>query len=110
VTQLVLPRELAAELSWIDAPCVKFVDDWEDAKTYGVTEVVENRHTGQEKRWTSIHELVIRTKDGALWRRLYERGLTERQFQEPFETEGELIPFDQVKPRPKSVIEYVPFD
>ena len=108
MTQLAIPKDLAAELAWIDAPCSAFVDSWEDPKVYGITEVVENRHTGQQTRWESIHELVIRTKDGALWRRLYRKGLTEYQESRPFEGEGALIPFDQVKPRAKSVIEYVP--
>jgi hypothetical protein len=105
---LKLPNQLAGELAWINAPCTSFVHDWQDPKTYGVTEVVENRHTGEQTRWSSVHELVIRTKDGALWMTSYTQGLTESQDERPFEYDGDEIEFTQVNPVPVSHIEYQP--
>jgi len=75
---------------------------------FDVTELVENRPTGDTTRWTSIHELVIRTKDGALWRATYEEGLTERQDTWAFDDAGDLIDFKQVRPVVVSSIGYEP--
>ncbi len=111
MTQLKLPALLAIELAWCVAPIGKghFTTGFQaDLDVFGITELVENRHTGEQGRWASHHELVIRTADGQLWRRLYERGLTEYQSVQPFENEGAVIPFDAVKPVPKTVIQYVP--
>jgi len=104
---LKLPNRFARDLAGVEAPRTTIGYYWEEFQPANtVTEVVENRHTGEEKRWTSIHELVIKTKDGALWRSLYEQGLTEYQDVEPFEYEGDLIEFTQVKPVPVEHIEY----
>jgi hypothetical protein len=48
-------------------------------------DVIENRHTGKETRWTSIHELVVKDDDGRLWCAMYEAGLTECQDVSPFD-------------------------
>jgi len=111
---LKLPNQLAKELSDITAPCVKFSPDepeydW-NPSAYNITAVVENRATGDTKRWTSIHELVIRTKDARLWHATYEQGLTEGQYQDAFEYDGEEIIFTQVRPVPVEHIEYQAVD
>ena len=108
--QLMLPVQFAKELTFCDAGtrC-----DWPEFTAFGVAGVVENRHTGQQKRWTSVHELVLRDADGFLWRRLYERGLTERQIDymdasDTFGGEGDTIPFDMVQRKTVEAFEYVP--
>ena len=108
--QLVLPSELARTLADIDTLLPRTIvgSFAEELAPYGITAIIENRHTGEEKRWTSIHELVIETADGKLWRRLYDVGLTESQFQEPFEYEGPQVPFDEVKRITVEAFEYVP--
>lgn len=109
MTQLMVPRKLARELTYC-GPLTQFADvDWPEASVLGIARVVENRHTGQEKRWTSIRELVIQTASGAMWRRLYERGLTEYQEgYEPFSGEGPNVPFDRVEAVEVPVIQYRP--
>lgn len=102
--QLKLPRQLARELTFCRPSTVI---TWEDANALGVVEVRENRHTGEERRWTSIHELVLLTSDGRLWRRLYEQGLTESQDSEgAFSGEGDEIPFDLCRRQVVEVSEY----
>jgi hypothetical protein len=59
-------------------------------------EVVANRDHG-ERRWTMIMELVVKAEDGMLFRAFYERGLTESQFERPFEYNGDMINFERVK-------------
>lgn len=103
--QLKLPRQLARELTYLDAGTKV---DWPDCLPLEITEVVENRHTGEERRWTSIHEIVLRTQDRKLWRRLYERGLTESQQGYEFDGEGEEIPFDECKRESRLVWDYKP--
>lgn len=107
---LKLPNDLARELADIGRPCATLTEDdpehgW-TPHAHGITEVVENRDTHDNGRWESVHELVIRTKDGALWHALYQRGLTENQDVSPFEYDGPEIEFTQVKPIPVSHIEY----
>ena len=68
-------------------------------------EIVVNRHTGDEKRWTSIHELVIRAGDN-LYRAFYEVGLTEDQDYRPFEWDGPMIKFEHVIPVAVEYLEY----
>lgn len=107
--QLILPREIARGLADTDHNGDHWPESWvAELQPYGVVGIEANRHTGEEKRWTSIHELVIRTNDRRLWRRLYEVGLTERQYEAPFEYEGENIPFDEVRKQPVEAHEYVP--
>lgn len=104
---LKLPNDLAKDLASITAPYCDFGTEFAaDIMPYGIIEVVENRPTGDTKRWTSIQELVIKTKDGALWLAMYEEGLTENQWQSPFEYDGDEITFTQVRPIPVSVIRY----
>lgn len=75
----------------------------------GVFEVVVNRDY-DEKRWTMVMELIIRTTEGTLWRAFYERGLTENQFVRPFEYhDDDEVEFQRVIGQPKTVIEYVPW-
>lgn len=111
---LKLPNALARNLAFIDAPCSDFyADDPDDGWTpeaHGITEVVENRDTHDNHRWESVHELIIRTNDMAMWRALYRQGLTERQDTTPFEYDGPEITFTQVKPVPVSHIEYQAVD
>lgn len=110
--QLILPSELARTLADIDTPTRTFYSESfkNELSPYGVVAIIENRHTGEETRWESIHELVIETADGKLWRRLYLVGLTERQYQAPFEDEGPEIPFDEVKRVTVETYEYRPVD
>ena len=106
---LKIPNQFARDLADIDAPNTMIAHYWEDCQPANtVIEVVENRHTGEEKRWTSIHEMVIRTKDQALWRATYERGLTECQEISPFEYGPDEIKFVQVKPVIVPTVEYQP--
>lgn len=71
-------------------------------------DVVENRHTGQETRWTSIHELVVKDDDGRLWCAHYERGLTEYQDTRPFDREsyGAWVEFWEVRRKVVETYEY----
>lgn len=69
-------------------------------------EVVVNRDHA-ERRWTMTMELVIRASDGQLFRAFYERGLTENQYESPFEYDGDLIEFERVIGQPRQVIDYV---
>ena len=104
--QLKLPVEFARDL----ATCAtqgQAVDHWH-GNDGRVARVVENRHTGSQNRWSSIHELVLQTPDGRLWKRLYTEGLTERQDERPFDYEGPEIPFDLVRAREVSRTEYDP--
>lgn len=100
MTVLKIPKEIARVLADIDAP----YDGWPsgdfaaEIAPYNVTGIVENRHTGKEKRWTSVHELVIRSGDGKLWQAFYEQGLTENQEEGPFEYAGPEITFKEVVP------------
>lgn len=106
---LVVPNKTARWLADIDAPRFTFPPICEeDLIPLGITGVVENRHTGEERRWTSIHELVLKTEDGKLWRALYERGLTENQEAEPFEWHGPEVEFTQVIPVEVKAVEYRP--
>lgn len=114
MSALEIPNQLARELADIDAPCAQFTADdpehgWNPSE-YNIVEIVENRPTGELKRWTSIYELIIRTKDGSLWQAFYEEGLTERQDYYPFEFDGPVIGFTRVQPFIKSVLEYRPVD
>lgn len=102
--QLQLPNKLAAELTDLDAGC-KIT--WDDCKPFCLAEVVENRLV-DHSRWSLIYELVLRTTDFALWRRLYKVGATESQFERPFEDEGPMVPFDQVKAEPDLRVKYTP--
>lgn len=111
---LKIPNKLARELADINAPSAELTPDepqdgWNPSE-YGITEVVENRHTGEETRWSSVHELVIRTKDGSLWQANYTQGLTECQDERPFEDEGPEVKFLQVKPVPVTHFEYKSVD
>ncbi len=108
--QLHINAQVARELTWCD-PTENLhgnPDDPDDLN--GIVAVVENRHTGQETRWTSIHEIVLRDRAGFLWRRLYHRGLTENQSdEETFPGEGRrYIPFDAVQRKTVEAIVYVP--
>lgn len=108
---LKLPNRFARDLADIEAPNTTIAYYWEDYQPSNtVTEVVENRDIHDNHRWESVHELIIRTKDTALWRALYRQGLTERQDTTPFEYDGDEIEFTQVKPVPVSHIEYQPVD
>lgn len=107
---LKLPNALARELSDITAPHPILTEDepetgWNPSE-YGITEVVENRATGNQRRWVEEYELIIRTKDGALWAASYDVGLTEMQETTAFEYDGAEIEFVQVKPVPVSHLEY----
>lgn len=97
MAQLKLKVAVARELAYIDAPHDLTNAQGEETWCAPVVEVVENRHTGEERRWTSIHELVLKTADGRLWATGYERGLTECQDIGPFEDEGPEIPFEEVR-------------
>jgi hypothetical protein len=103
--RLVLPNQLASELTDLSAGD-KIT--WDDCKPFNLVECVENRMTGTRKRWSLVYELVLRTADGALWRRLYEVGATESQYQKPFEYDGPEVPFDRVRMEPDLRVKYVP--
>jgi hypothetical protein len=98
-----IENKVARELAYLDAGDAV---DWDEIPE--VDQVVENRHTGEQTRWDSIHELVVRTVDDALWQVFYREGLTERQDYGPFEYAPDEIKFTRVKPVPKTVITYEP--
>lgn len=97
---LKLPNNLARDFADFSQPCGSdnFTEDFiADLAPYGIVALVENRHTGEQRRWSSIHELVLKTADGRLWRAFYSQGLTESQCEDPFEYEGEFIDFELVE-------------
>lgn len=109
MTQLKVPKQLAYELT---CPTVRageeYILGWAEALELGIHSVVENRPTGEHRRWTLIYELVIRTADQRLWRRLYEVGATENQYELPFEDEGPEIPFDLCEAVEVRAVDYRP--
>jgi hypothetical protein len=103
-----VPREVARFLADIGAPYVVPAHLAPSCAPAAV--IAENRFTGELKRWTSVHELVIRTADGGMWRAFYEQGLTEMQCDEPFGWGGDVVEFTAVRPAPSRCVEYVPCD
>jgi hypothetical protein len=65
---------------------------------------VSDRHS-HSGRWTEQRELVFEF-DGRLYMVLYERGLTEMQYQEPFEYEPDMIKAYEVEPYEETVTKY----
>ena len=93
--QLNVPRDLARDI----AVCGNKDADltgWE-GNPGNLVKVIENRPTGEQNRWSSIHELVIQTDDGRIWKRLYTEGLTEYQDERPFDMEGQMVAFDECR-------------
>jgi hypothetical protein len=106
---LKVPHRMARDLA--NSSPKSFVNPYNDAwraavATYGIIGIVENRHTGENKRWTSVHELVLKTAEGLLWRAYYEQGLTESQCEEPFEWDGDFVDFKLVERKTVEHYEY----
>lgn len=59
----------------------------------------------EDRRWVSVHELVIRDADGRYWMTYYEQGLTEYQDTRPFEDDTE-VEFREVEKVPVTTYEY----
>jgi hypothetical protein len=71
-------------------------------------EVVENRWH-DEKRWTSVQELVVKGASGQLYRAFYEQGLTENQDTSPFDEYSHgsgPVEFKAVLARPATTYTY----
>ena len=66
---------------------------------------VESDEYWDHSRWESIHQLVVKDKDGRLWAARYRQGLTEYQDIEPFEDQDE-VEFYQVEKIPVTTYEY----
>jgi len=58
-------------------------------------------------RWTAVHQLVVKDRDGRLWAAKYERGLTGRQDTGPFDYQDE-VEFAEVRKVPVTVYKYEP--
>ena len=69
-------------------------------------DVESNEQTGTN-RWSSIHELIVRDKDGKFWAATYSKGLTENQDESPFEYDDEVT-FTEVEKVPVITYEYPP--
>lgn len=69
--------------------------------------VVRNERI-DERRWVSVHELVIE-RDGVFYAATYEEGLTEHQDTRPWEGEKDAV-FHRVEKRTRmvEVVDYVP--
>lgn len=96
----------------------KIVMDVEDARDYAYSlkghsfdgfTVVRNDQT-DSSRWSAIYELVLE-RDGVneFYATSYQRSLTEMQYQQPFEDEGEEITFNQVWPHQVTATEFRDF-
>ena len=94
MSTLKLPREQAQDLVWDEA-------DPEDGLTVELNEQVGSG------RWTSIHRLIVRDRDGRFWETGYTKGLTEYQDTRPFEDETE-VSFREVEKVPVTRYEYRP--
>ena len=68
---------------------------------------VESNEQIDSNRWSSIHRLVVRDKDGKLWAATYSQGLTENQDESPFEYNNE-VEFTAVEKVPVTTYEYRP--
>ena len=88
-----IPAENARDLTWTKA------DD-----ELGLT--VESNEQVDTSRWTSIHQLVLKDRDGRFWETTYERGLTESQDIQPFEDDEDEIEFHEVEKVPVTTYEY----
>lgn len=89
-----LPAETARELA-----CCGPDDDALDGWTVVANEFVENR------RWESVHRLVIRNDAGQHFMDTYSQGLTERQDTGPYEYESKAT-FTPVVPQHKVTTEW----
>ena len=58
-------------------------------------------------RWESIHQIVVKDRDGKFWAATYRRGLTEYQDSRPFE-DGAEVAFREVEKVPVTRYEYRP--
>ena len=60
---------------------------------------VESDQLIDTSRWSEIHELVIRDRDGNLWMTGYTTGLTEMQDERPFEDQDEVtfVPAEKIE-------------
>ena len=68
---------------------------------------VEANEQIDTNRWSSIHRLVVKDKDGKLWAATYSKGLTEYQDERPFEDQAEVT-FREVEKVPITTHEYRP--
>ena len=94
VNTLKLTAEQARDLAYDEAD-----PEW------GLT--VESNEQIDTKRWESVHQLVIKDRDGRLWAAAYTQGLTENQDGRPFEYEAEVT-FREVEKVPVTTYEYRP--
>jgi hypothetical protein len=95
--QITLSREQAQEMAWLDR-----------GDTAGGYVIAENRQV-EERRWVSVHELVIRqVSTGSFYRAFYERGLTEYQDTEPFDkwSHPDGVTFTRVTQKPVTAYVY----
>ena len=67
--------------------------------------VVEDIYV-EERRWVSVHQLVIKDREGKLWSTYYERGLTEYQDEQPWEGHDE-VDFFEVRAVPRTTYDYL---
>jgi hypothetical protein len=89
-----LTQEQARRLAWDEAD-----PEW------GLT--VEFNEQVDSGRWESIHQLVIKDREGRYWEAHYTRGLTEYQESKPFEGHA-LVEFREVEKVPVTTYEYRP--
>lgn len=92
MTQISIPVNEARELCYEFAP-MTIPAEWPELIDLGVRHLIENRLTDSSE-WSATYELVFRTKDGKLWRRLYQKSHDHETV--PFSNEGPIIPFDEV--------------
>jgi hypothetical protein len=95
-----LPKNLAQDLAW-EMVGSQFEDLGHTFKVL-VNEQIDSR------RWVAVCVLVVKIDD-KFYKATYEKGLTEYQDSCPFEYDGDMISFERVYPRPKTVVEYVPY-
>ena len=70
---------------------------------------VESNEQIDTSRWESIHQIVVKDRDGRLWATTYRKGLTEYQDSRPFGDDDEAeVTFREVEKVPVTRYEYRP--
>jgi len=69
----------------------------------------EEDHIIENTRWSIIHEIVFKDKDGKYYQTWYSVGATEMQPEKPWEYEDE-IECTEVEQKPVTVMQWVPVD
>ena len=68
---------------------------------------VEANEQIDTNRWSSIHRLVVKDRDGKFWAATYSKGPTEYQDERPFEDQAE-VKFREVEKVAVTTYEYRP--